>query len=225
MHRTTLVTLNMRELDRLKVIQAVVDTGLKPGRAAERLGVTVRQVQRLVERYRESGAAGLVSRKRDRPGNRRLDEELARRALAIIRDRYADIGPTLACEKLLECHGIRLAKETLRKLMTDAGLWVPRRQRPPKVYQPRARRAWLGELIQIDGSEHAWFETGLRNARCWCNRARDARRTPCCDASRPESDRSPWEEIAGIAPVSSSPAAIAPGPSAARGERAARQRA
>lgn len=158
MHRTALVTLNMRELDRLKVIQAVVDLGLKPGRAAERLGLTVRQIERLVIRYRESGAAGLTSRKRGRPGNRRLDEELARRALTIIRERYADFGPTLAAEKLSECHGIQLAKETVRKLMTDAGLWVPRRQRPPKVYQPRARRACLGELIQIDGSDHRWFE-------------------------------------------------------------------
>ncbi|MBO1859222.1 ISNCY family transposase [Burkholderia cenocepacia] len=158
MHRTALVTLNMRELDRLKVIQAVVDTGLKPGRAAERLGLTVRQIERLVTRYRESGAAGLTSRKRGRPGNRRLDEELARRALTIIRERYADFGPTLACEKLSECHGIQLAKETVRRLMTDAGLWAPRRQRPPKVYQPRARRACLGELIQIDGSDHRWFE-------------------------------------------------------------------
>ncbi|KVU14754.1 ISNCY family transposase [Burkholderia ubonensis] len=158
MYPGALVTLNMRELDRLKVIQAVVDMGLKPGRAAERLGVTVRQVQRLVDRYRESGAAGLASRKRGRPGNRRLDEDLARLALTIIRDRYADFGPTLACEKLWECHGIRLAKETVRRLMTDAGLWVPRRQRPPKVYQPRARRACLGELVQIDGSEHRWFE-------------------------------------------------------------------
>lgn len=153
MHPATLVTLNMRELDRLKVIQAVVDRVLKPGRAAERLGLTVRQIERLVIRYRESGAGGLVSRKRGRPGNRRLDDDEARRALAIIRERYTDFGPTLACEKLYECHGIRLAKETVRRLMTDAGLWVPRRQRPPKVYQPRARRSCLGELIQIDGSE------------------------------------------------------------------------
>jgi transposase len=158
MHPATLVTLNMRELDRLKVIQAVVDRVLKPGRAAARLGLTVRQIERLVIRYRESGAAGLVSRKRDRPGNRRLDDDEAQRALAIIRERYTDFGPTLACEKLVECHGIRLAKETVRRLMTDAGLWVPRRQRPPKVYQPRARRSCLGELIQIDGSEHPWFE-------------------------------------------------------------------
>ncbi|MEX3937899.1 helix-turn-helix domain-containing protein, partial [Paraburkholderia phymatum] len=70
---TTLVSLSMRELDRLKVIQAVVETGLKPGRAAERLGLTTRQVRRLVARYRESGAAGLISCKRGMPGNRRLD--------------------------------------------------------------------------------------------------------------------------------------------------------
>ncbi|WP_227244658.1 ISNCY family transposase [Paraburkholderia caribensis] len=158
MKSATLVTLNMRELDRLKMIQSVVDMGLKPARAAERLGLTVRQVERLVARYRESGAAGLASRKRDKPGNRKLDEGLALRALTIIRERYADFGPTLACEKLRECHGLVLSKETVRRLMTDAGLWIPRRQRPPKVYQPRARRACLGELVQIDGSDHRWFE-------------------------------------------------------------------
>jgi transposase len=159
-----LVTLTMRELDRLKVIQAVVETGLKPGRAAERLGLSVRQVERLVIRYREHGPGGVASSRRGQPGNRKLDEGLALRALVIIRERYADFGPTLACEKLRECHGIQLAKETVRKLMTDAGLWVPRAQRPPKVYQPRARRACLGELIQIDGSDHRWFEE--RAAAC-----------------------------------------------------------
>jgi transposase len=150
--------MTMRELDRLKVIQAVVDSGLKPGRAAERLGLSVRQVERLVIRYREHGPGGIASGRRGRPGNRKLDEGLTLRALTVIRERYADFGPTLACEKLWECHGIRLAKETVRKLMTEAGLWIPRRQRPPKVYQPRARRACLGELIQIDGSDHRWFE-------------------------------------------------------------------
>ncbi|MFM0336875.1 ISNCY family transposase [Paraburkholderia fungorum] len=158
MRAAELVTLNMRELDRLKVIQAIVELGLKPGRAAERLGLSVRQVERLVIRYRASGAAGLCSGRRDRPGNRKLDEGLAVRALTVIRERYADFGPTLACEKLHECHGITLSKETVRHLMTDAGLWIPRRQRPPKVYQPRARCACLGELVQIDGSEHPWFE-------------------------------------------------------------------
>ncbi|WP_042260455.1 ISNCY family transposase [Paraburkholderia heleia] len=158
MSPAALVTLNMRELDRLKVIQAVVDLGLKPGRAAERLGLTVRQVERLVARYRESDAAGLASRKRKAPGNRKLDEGLALRALTTIRERYADFGPTLACEKLRECHGLVLSKETVRHLMTDAGLWVPRKQRLPGIHQPRARRACFGELIQIDGSDLRWFE-------------------------------------------------------------------
>ncbi|MCE4547799.1 integrase catalytic subunit [Caballeronia calidae] len=152
------ITMTMGELDRLKIIQDVMDGRLKPWRAAQRLELTTRQIRRLVARLREHGPEGLVSRKRSRPSNNRLDARTADRALSIVRERYADFGPTLACEKLRECHGIRLAKETLRKLMVDAGLWVPRRQRPPKVYQPRARRSCLGELIQIDGSDHAWFE-------------------------------------------------------------------
>src|ERR1700754_3075163 len=158
MGNTGLITMSMRELDRLKVIEAVVEQRLMPWRAAERLGISRRQVERLVLRYCSEGAAGLISRRRGRAGNHQLPADLARRALTIIRERYADFGPTLACEKLRECHGLTLSKETVRRLMTDAGLWVPRRQRPPKVYQPRARRACYGELIQIDGSEHAWFE-------------------------------------------------------------------
>jgi hypothetical protein len=78
--------------------------------------------------------------------------------LALIREYYNDFGPTLACEKLRERHGLELSRETVRHLMTEAGFWTPRKQRLPKVHQPRARRACLGELIQIDGCEHAWFE-------------------------------------------------------------------
>jgi transposase len=155
---TGMITMSMRELDRLKVIEAVVEARLMPWRAAERLGISRRQVERLVLRYRASGASGLVSRRRGSTSNHQLTEGLAQRALCIIRERYADFGPTLACEKLAECHGLVLSKETVRRLMTDAGLWIPRAQRPPKVYQPRARRACLGELVQIDGSDHRWFE-------------------------------------------------------------------
>ena len=153
-----MISMSMRELDRLKVIEAVVDGRLMPWRAAERLRLSRRQVERLADRYRNQGAAGLVSRKRGQRSNHQLPAGLEARALSIIREFYGDFGPTLACEKLWECHGIKLAPETVRRLMTDAGLWIPRRQRPPKVYQPRARRACLGQLIQIDGSEHAWFE-------------------------------------------------------------------
>jgi transposase len=158
MDRTGAITMTMRELDRLKIIQAVVDGNLKPGRAAERLGLTDRQIRRLVNRVREQGPAGMVSRRCARPSNNRTPAELTKQALDIIRERYADFGPTLACEKLQEVHGLPLSKETIRKLMMEAGLWIPRRLRSSTVYQPRNRRHCVGELIQIDGSDHAWFE-------------------------------------------------------------------
>ncbi len=152
------ITMTMREIDKLKVIQAVVDGGLIVWKAAERLELSRRQVERMVARYRAEGASGLISKRNGRPSNHQLPEGVASHALGLIRDRYADFGPTLACEKLRECHGVIVSKETIRRLMTEAGLWVPRRQRLAKVYQPRARRACLGELIQIDGSDHHWFE-------------------------------------------------------------------
>ena len=158
MVRIEAITMSMREIDRLKTIQAVVDGNLKPMQAAQRLGVTARQIQRLAKRYCTEGAGGLISKKRGRPGNRQLPPGVSVLALALIRERYADFGPTLACEKLRESHDLVLSKETVRKLMASVGLWVPREQRQPKIYQPRNRRSCLGELIQIDGSDHAWFE-------------------------------------------------------------------
>src|SRR5258708_1308988 len=121
--------------------------------ATERITMTMRELDRF--KVIQDVADGRL--KPWRAAERlRLTTRQIRRLVA--RDGYAGVGPRLACEKLYECHGIRLAKETVRRLMTDAGLWVPRRQRPPKIYQPRARRACLGELIQIDGSDHRWFE-------------------------------------------------------------------
>jgi hypothetical protein len=158
MNARGLITMSMSELDRLKVIQAVADGMLMPWRAAERLGISRRQIERLTARYRDRGALGLVSRHRGRPSNHQLADGLADRAIRIIRERYPDFGPTFANEKLRECHGMVLGTETVRRLMTIAGLWVPRKQRPPKIHQLRARRACLGELIQIDGSDHHWFE-------------------------------------------------------------------
>jgi hypothetical protein len=158
MARTESITMSMREIDRLKVIQAVIDGNLKASTAARRLELTKRQVNRLVQRYRAAGAAGLVSRQRGQAGHRQLPSGVADLALTIVRERYPDFGPTLACEKLREVHGLVLAKETVRHLMIDAGLWIPRKQRAPSIYQPRNRRHCVGELIQIDGSEHAWFE-------------------------------------------------------------------
>ncbi len=152
------VMMTMRDLDRLKCIQGVVDRQLKVYQAAERLGLTSRQVLRLVRRYNAEGPIGLVDRHRNRPSNSRLKADLADRAFEILRSQYPDFGPTLAAEKLRERHGIGLAVETVRQLMVAGGLWLPRKQRPPRIQQPRSRRACLGELVQIDGCEHRWFE-------------------------------------------------------------------
>jgi hypothetical protein len=158
MRQNTRVTFAMRDLDRLKCIQAVVDGDLKLVRASERLGLTTRQVRRLARRYAAGGPVGLVSKRFNRPSNNRLDEALADRVIKILRSTYADFGPTLATEKLRTKHGIDLAKETVRRLQIAVGLWIPRKLRPPKIQQPRMRRACIGELIQIDGCEHHWFE-------------------------------------------------------------------
>ena len=155
MIRIPKVTMTMRELDRLKCIQGLIDGQLKQHVVATRLGLTTRQ---LVRRYEQQGPVGLISRLRDRPSNRRLKSETAEHAFGILRSEYADFGPTLAAEKLRERHGVDLAVETVRSLMVAGGLWVPRRLRAPKIQQPRSRRACLGELVQIDGCDHRWFE-------------------------------------------------------------------
>ncbi|WP_437341758.1 helix-turn-helix domain-containing protein [Cupriavidus basilensis] len=119
--------MSLREVDRCKVIQTVVEDGLMVWRAAEKLGISKRQVERLAARYRQHGAQGLVSRKWGRPGHNQLRPGLESRVRGLIRDTYADFGPTLACEKLRERHGIALARETVRRIMIDAGFWVPRK--------------------------------------------------------------------------------------------------
>ncbi|WP_341868111.1 helix-turn-helix domain-containing protein [Cupriavidus lacunae] len=132
-----LITMSLREVDRFKVIQATAEGLLAQTLAAERLGITTRQVRRLVQRWLADGPMGLLSRQRGQPGHRQLPRVVEARVRELIRDAYADFGPALACEKLRERHGIDLAKETVRRIMIDAGFWVPRKLRPPKVHQPR----------------------------------------------------------------------------------------
>jgi Winged helix-turn helix len=152
------VGLTMGELDRLQVMTRIAERRLTRRTAAALLGLSERQVHRLYRRFTDAGAAGLASRRRGRPSNRRLADGTRERALTLLRERYADFGPTFAHQKLTEEHAVALSVETLRGWMIAGGLWVPRLQRLRRSYQPRPRRACLGELVQIDGSEHAWFE-------------------------------------------------------------------
>jgi transposase len=158
-----LTTLSTREMDRLQVVLRIADRRLTQTAGAQILGISDRQMRRICRRFAQEGAAGLGSKRRGQ-SNRRLPVELRKEALALVRARYADFGPTLAQEKLLEQHDIRVAPETLRQWMIDDGIWLTRRQRKKRIQQPRHRRDCYGELVQIDGCEHHWFED--RSPKC-----------------------------------------------------------
>jgi transposase len=156
--------MSYEELDRVGVIERVIEKRLTQREAARMLGLTSRQVRRLRRVYERDGARALASKHRGRPSNRRLSAELRREALATVRSQYEGFGPTLAHEKLTELHGLQLSVETLRHWMIEDGLWIPRARREPRIQQPRRRRPCRGELIQVDGCDHEWFEE--RAARC-----------------------------------------------------------
>ncbi|MDD9908717.1 MAG: ISNCY family transposase [Ahrensia sp.] len=146
------------ELGRLKVIEDIEAQRLSVVQGAELAGVSRRQMTRLVRAFRDNGASGLISKKRGKPSNHRHTNGFRDYVLELVRQNYADFGPTLALEKLEAHHDVSVAKETLRKWMIEAGIWQTRKERRSRVYQPRNRRDCFGELIQIDGSHHWWFE-------------------------------------------------------------------
>ena len=152
------VLLTTREADRAAVIREVVERRLRQSEAARRLGVSVRQVKRLARRYRERGAAGLASGRRGRGSNNAFDEAFRGAVLDLVRKRYPDFGPTFASQKLLEEHGRGLSAETLRGWMIADGLWRPKPRREVREHPSRPRRECVGDLVQIDGSPHDWFE-------------------------------------------------------------------
>ena len=160
----TVVSMSGQEFSRLKVLLDVQTGRLRVDGAARLAGIGRRQAFRLLKALREHGPTGLISKHRGRPSNRRLPTAYRDLAMALVKECYADFGPTLAAEKLSELHGFGISRETLRHWMIEDGLWIDRRRRLPSVHQPRNRRDCVGELVQIDGSDHAWFEE--RRARC-----------------------------------------------------------
>jgi len=159
-----ILPMSTKELSRLEVMQRLKDKRLIQKEAAKLLGLSIRQIKRLWQKYQKQDAKGLISKRRGTPSNNRIDAGVNQKALDLIKKKYADFGPTLAHEKLLEIHKVQLSRESVRKLMIAEGVWKPRRAKKSGVHQMRERRACLGELVQIDGSEHAWFEE--RGERC-----------------------------------------------------------
>jgi hypothetical protein len=125
--------------------------------AAELMGLSVRQARRVWKRFNSDGDRGLVHKLRGRPSNRRLSEDVRQRAVKLHQARYADFGPTLACEKLAAEHGLALSPDTLTALLKARGLWRRKRRRG-RHRKWRERRASLGSMVQMDGSHHDWFE-------------------------------------------------------------------
>jgi hypothetical protein len=154
----TVIAMSRPEIDRMHVLRDVLVERITVRDAAQLLRLTRRQVFRLLRGYRDRGPAALVSSKRGKPSNRSYPPALRTEVLALIKANYPDFGPTLACEKLVERHGIHIGIETIRQWMLADGIWKDRKQRLKPVHQPRYRRDCVGELVQIDGSEHWWFE-------------------------------------------------------------------
>jgi transposase len=149
--------MSKQELRRVEVLTEVLAGRRTTESAAGELGVSLRQAQRLAVRYRDGGGGALIHKSRGRSASNKLNAGVRELVLELIRQNYHDFGPTFAAEMLQERHGIEVSRETLRKWMVEAGVWLSRKQRR-SFHQPRLRRESLGELVQIDGSEHRWFE-------------------------------------------------------------------
>jgi transposase len=156
--------MSAEERDRLHLIRRTIERGLSQREAAERLGISRRQFKRLVRAWKQYGDVGLVSRQRGRAAHNRLSEAVRLRVERLLRETYPDFGPTLAAEKLAERDGIVVSPETVRRIQTRLKLHRPKKRGEKRVFQLRDRRPRFGELVQIDGSPHDWFEG--RGARC-----------------------------------------------------------
>lgn len=161
--------MSVRELKRHEVMGRVSrgEIGLRD--AAALMEVSYRQAERVWKRYRQEGAQGLVHRSAGRRSNRSKARELRERAVALVREKYSGevgkrFGPTLAAEHLSSDDGLEVHPETLRRWMLEAGLWSRERKHRPHRKR-RERRAHFGELVQFDGSQHAWFEE--RGSKCF----------------------------------------------------------
>jgi transposase len=153
------------ERDRFAVLGRVERRELTLGEAAVELGVCYRQAKRIWKRFRAGGAAGLVHAARGRPSNNRTPDEARERIVKRYLERYADFGPTLACEKLAEEDKLIVHPDTLVSILKERGVYEPRRQRK-RHRRRRERRASFGSMVQMDGSHHDWFEGRAGQGKC-----------------------------------------------------------
>ncbi|MEI6845892.1 MAG: ISNCY family transposase [Candidatus Firestonebacteria bacterium] len=150
------IAMSQRELVRVHVIQQVMEKKITQVEAGEKIGLSDRQVRRIVKRVKLEGAKGIAHRLRGRESPHKLKESIRKQVLKLYDEKYEGFGPTLATEKLYERDGIKISDETLRHWLLKEGKWQKRKSR--KHRQWRVRRSCFGEMEQFDGSEHDWFE-------------------------------------------------------------------
>ena len=151
-------TMSVKEADRIAIMDKLIEKRIKQKHAALQLNLSTRQIRRVMKIYKEEGKFGLIHKNRGRQGNRGITGAIKEEIISLISRKYPDFGPTLACEKLSALHGISYSDETIRKIMTEGNLWKAKNKRVKDIHPYRERRACLGELIQLDGSPHLWFE-------------------------------------------------------------------
>jgi transposase len=152
-----IMAISVREIEKLKIIADVIEKRISRRKAAIRLNLSSRQIRRLIKRFKAEGASGLINKHRNSVSNRKLSDEVKTKVLSLYKEKYPDFGPTFFCEKLFELHRITLSKETARKWLIEEGSL--QRKRKIKVRrQLRERKPCFGEMLQLDGSHHDWFE-------------------------------------------------------------------
>ena len=158
------ITMSEEEINRSEILRMANERQITQKTGARRTGVTERHFRRLLQRYRLQGPEGIISGHRGKPSNNRMGEKKKEKILDKLKEDYHGFGPTLASEKLSERDGIIVSKETVRQIMIDAGLHQAKTRKKERIHPLRERRKHRGELVQMDGSYHAWLEARTEKA-------------------------------------------------------------
>lgn len=158
------LTMSIKEIKRCEILKMANEKQINQKAGARRIGVSERHFRRLLHNYRIKGAEGIISGHRGRVSSNRMPNEKQEKILNKLKDDYLGFGPTLASEKLWERDGVKVSKETVRQIMIAEGLHQPKTRKKIKIHPLRERRHRRGELVQIDGSYHAWLEDRAEKA-------------------------------------------------------------
>jgi len=152
------ITLSIKEIERLETLHRVMDRRLTQVDAAMILRITDRQVRNLIYKIGKHGDKAIAHGNRGREAPNKMPRALEERIAKIVEEKYPDFGPTLASEKLFERDEIKVGREKLRQIMIAKGIWRVRQRRKKDVHQWRERKPYFGQMVQFDGSHHLWLE-------------------------------------------------------------------